>query len=154
MTDTATVWFEIVQYNDRKLYTIAKTAYQEWLCRHPRPPIITYDDGNEFLGHPFKNSLFKNITELIPSVKIWKIWKQIQYYKINYQFITNLVCKFYLLNKYLDEDDPWLCILADTDFVVGRTYHTTLQVTPGQLVLGCDMILKFSFTTGYLLGHV
>ena len=31
-----------------------------WLCRYPRPMIITYNRGNEFLGHVLKNDLIEN----------------------------------------------------------------------------------------------
>ena len=30
------------------------------LCKYPRPKIITYDLGNEFLGHEFEKNLIQN----------------------------------------------------------------------------------------------
>ena len=48
-------------------------------------------------------------------------------------------------NNYLDEDDPWSGILADTDFEVQSTYHNMLKATPYQLVFGRDMILNTPF---------
>ena len=54
----------------------------------------------------------------------------------------NLVLTYDPQNNFLDEDDPWSGILADTDFSVRSTYDTTLQATPDQLVLGRDMILN------------
>ena len=51
----ATGWFEILQYNDKQDATIENLFEQTWLCRYPRPTIIMYDRGNEFLGHTFKN---------------------------------------------------------------------------------------------------
>ena len=47
-------------------------------------------------------------------------------------------------NTYVDEDNPWACILAATAFAIQSTYHTTLQATPGQLVFGRDMILNLT----------
>ena len=61
------------------------------------------------------------------------------------QVIANLIRTYELQNIYLDEDDPWSGILAATDFVLRSMYLTTLQVTPGQLVFGHDMILNTPF---------
>ena len=38
--------------------------------------------------------------------------------------------------------DPWSGILAATMFAVPETYHTTLQVSPMQVVFGRDAILN------------
>ena len=57
----------------------------------------------------------------------------------------NLVHTYDLNKNYLDEDDPWLGILAATAFAVRSMYHTTVQTMPGQLVFGCDMILNTPF---------
>ena len=59
MIDPATGWFEIVCYNDKQAATIANLVKQTWLYRYPRPTIITYDRGNEFLVHAFKNDLIE-----------------------------------------------------------------------------------------------
>ena len=50
-------WFEILQYNYIQAAKIANLVYQTWLCRYPCPIIITYDHGNEFLSHTFKNDI-------------------------------------------------------------------------------------------------
>lgn len=60
MIDPVTIWFEIVRYNDKKAYIIANLWYKWMLCGYPRPVIITYDSGNELLGHVFKNDPIKN----------------------------------------------------------------------------------------------
>ena len=52
-----------------------------------------------------------------------------------HQVIANLVLTFDLQNNYLDEDDPWLGILAVADFAVRRTYHITVQATPSYMIL-------------------
>ena len=59
MIELATGWFEIVRYDDKQSYKIANLVEQTWLCRYTRPTIITYDQGNEFLGHTFKNDLIE-----------------------------------------------------------------------------------------------
>ena len=56
------------------------------------------------------------------------------------QFIANLVHIFDSQNNYLDEDEPWKCIITDTDFYLQSMYHTTLQAKKLQLVSEHDMI--------------
>ena len=47
---------------------------------------------------------------------------------------------FNLQNNNLDEDDPWLGILADTYFLVQSTFHTKLKAMPIQLVFEHDIM--------------
>ena len=62
-----------------------------------------------------------------------------------HQVIANLVHKFDLKNNYLEDDDPWSGILADTYFVVKIICRTMLQTLPGQIAFGRDMILNTPF---------
>ena len=55
----ATGWLKILQYNYKQATTITNLVEQTWLCRYIRPTIITYDRGNEFLGHAFKKYLIE-----------------------------------------------------------------------------------------------
>ena len=48
-----TGWFDITQYKDNKVMTIAKLVETTWLVRYRRPVEITYNQGNEFIGHGF-----------------------------------------------------------------------------------------------------
>jgi hypothetical protein len=59
-----------------------------------------------------------------------------------HQVIGNIIRTFERENNYLDDNDPWKGILSATAFAVQSTFHTTLQNTPGQLVIGRDMILN------------
>ena len=81
MIDPETGRFEIVRYNEKYTATIANLVEQTWLCRYPCPTIITYDQGNEFMGHAFRRTNQKTDMELSPSVQLRQIHKQIQYYK-------------------------------------------------------------------------
>ena len=145
MIDPATGWFEIVRYNDKQADTIANILEKTWLCRYPHRTIITYDRGNEFLGHAFKNDVIereygiKAKCETKENPQENSILERIQ------QVIFNLVRTFDLKNNYLDEDDPWLGILVATSFSVRSMYHTTLQAMPCQMVFGHDMILNNLF---------
>ena len=57
MIDPSTGWFEIVQYNGKQSVKIENPVDKTWLCRYPRPKIITYERENEFLDHAFKNNI-------------------------------------------------------------------------------------------------
>ena len=61
MIDPANGWYKIVRYNDKQSATIANLVEQAWLCRYPRPAIITYNHGNELLDHAFKNYIIEKI---------------------------------------------------------------------------------------------
>ena len=51
-----------------------------------------------------------------------------------HQVIANIIRTFELQDNYLDEDDPWKGILRATAFAVQSTYHTTLKMSPAQVV--------------------
>ncbi len=66
-----------------------------------------------------------------------------------HQVIGNIIRTLELESNYLDEEDPWMGILATTMFAVRSTYHTTLKKTPGQLVFGRDMIFNIQHVANW-----
>jgi hypothetical protein len=48
-------------------------------------------------------------------------------------------------HENLEEDNPFDYFLQSTAWAIRRTYHTTLQATPCQLVFGRDMIHNIAF---------
>ena len=139
--DPATGWFEIVECDDKRSITIANLFEKTWLARYPRPSLITYDKGSEFIGHDFKTTVknecgikAKPITVRNPQANA--ICERV------HQVIANMVRTFELEEIQLDKVDPWGGILAATAYAVRTTYHTTLQSSPGQLVFGRDMIFN------------
>ena len=118
---------------------------QTWLARYPRPSIITYDKGKEFLGHAFKNSLIRDTYGIKAKVATTANPQANAIIEQTHQTLANLVRTFELEENYLDVDKPWDGILAAAAFAVRSTYHTTLQATPGQLVFGRDMVLNTPF---------
>jgi transposase InsO family protein len=150
MIDPATGWFEIVAYDDKRAITVANMLEQTWLCRYPRPSLITYDRGSEFIGTGFRTTVkneygikAKPITVRNPQANA--IIERI------HQVIANMIRTYELEDVYMDKKDPWGGILAATAYAVRSTYHTTLQATPGQLVFGRDMIFNVKHTANWKL---
>src|SRR5687767_13040845 len=60
-----------------------------------------------------------------------------------------MIRTFELETNYLNEDDPWKGILSATAFAIRSTYLTTLRKTPGQLVVGRDMIFNIQHVANW-----
>ena len=145
MIDPVTGWFEIKQYDDKKSITVAKIVEQEWLARYPRPYLITLDRGSKFIGQDFCDMCINDycIKRKIISMQNPQANTIVEH---EHQMLGNLIQSFEVQdNPYIDMDDPWLGILAAAVFAMCSTYHTTLRVTPGQLIFGRDMILNTQY---------
>ena len=59
--------------------------------------------------------------------------------------ICNMLRSKNLAELEMPEDDPWTAILASVAYAMCSTYHTTLQVTPAQLIFGRDMIYLIEY---------
>ena len=53
MIDPVTGWFEIAQYEDKIAISTANLVETSWMSRYPRLIKITYNQGEEFIGHEF-----------------------------------------------------------------------------------------------------
>jgi len=149
MIDPATGWFEVQEYKDKRAATIANIVEQTWYARYPWPTIITYDRGNEFIGHEFEK---KFVTEEYGTTVKGATVRNPQANSILervHQVVANLVRTYDLEEYDMDDEDPWSGILAAAAFAVRSTYHTTLQATPGQLVYGRDMIFNIKHVANW-----
>jgi hypothetical protein len=139
MTDPATGWFKIKQYDDKKSITVTNIVEQEWLTCYLQPYIITLDHGSKFIGQDFHDMCINDY-----GIKRKVIVERA------HQMLGNLIRSFQLQdNPYYDPDDPWGGILAAVAFTLRSTYHMTLQATPGQLVFGRDMVLNVQHLTDW-----
>ena len=46
-------WFEIMQYNYKRVISIPYLVETTWLSRYPIPMEITYEQGSEFIDYEF-----------------------------------------------------------------------------------------------------
>ena len=60
MVDTVTGWFEIAQYDDKKLISIANLVETTWLSRYPRPIEIMHGQGSKFIDNEFRKYLIED----------------------------------------------------------------------------------------------
>ena len=62
-----------------------------------------------------------------------------------------ILVHFYILQEtYVGDADPWMGILAATDFTVQSMYHQTLKKMFGQLVFGGNMILPINHIANWI----
>ena len=59
MIDPVTGWFEITQYDSKRVISIANLVKTMWSTRYPIPMEITHDQGSELIGHEFKKYLIE-----------------------------------------------------------------------------------------------
>ena len=57
IVDTATQWCEIIPITNKESENVSKLVDREWFCRCPRPLRCVCDNGSEFVGKEFQDSL-------------------------------------------------------------------------------------------------
>lgn len=147
MIDPATGWLEIKEIPNKEASTIAETVEQVWLTRYPKPQVLNFDRGTEFMAE-----FAEMITNDYGIVRKGSTVRNPQSNAIIervHQTIGNILRTF--PRELLDRDNPWGGILAATMFATRATYHTTMQATPMQLVFGRDAILNTKFEANWAL---
>ena len=81
-----------------------------WLSRFPRPTEITYDQGEEFIGHDFKKPLIEMEYGITPKPSTLGNPTSNAILEFIRQIIGNLVRAFNITETYFNEDDPWWVI--------------------------------------------
>jgi hypothetical protein len=46
--DADTSWPEMCEITDKRSQTVMDAFHNNWLCRHPRPIRVVFDNGSEF----------------------------------------------------------------------------------------------------------
>ena len=138
MINPATGWFGMAQIPNKAAAEIADIAKKKCFCFPPLPQQIVFDRGTKFMAefakmcHNDYGLKMKPITTRNPQSNA--IIKRI------HKTIVNIIRTFDVSN--IVNNDPWSGILASTMFAVHATYHTTLQASLMQIVLGRDAILN------------
>jgi len=142
MFDPATSWFEVVEIPNKKSITCANLLENTWLCRYPRPTKCIFDNGSEFLGAEFANTLTNYGIKCVPTTIKNPAANMVE--RIH-QTLGNLLRVYELENYEFPRGDPWSNILASAAWAIRSTVHTTTGATPGQLIYGRDMLFDLAF---------
>ena len=120
-----------------------------WLTKYTTPMEIMYDQGSKFIGHEFGKYLIEIEYGIIakPSTLGNPTFNAIL--KRIHQVIGNLVRTYNIKETYVDKDDPWLGILAASEFASFSTENSLKGYNPGQFVFGYDMILPIKHTVDW-----
>jgi hypothetical protein len=142
----ATSWFEVVEIPNKRAVTWANLVENTWLCYYPRPLQCIFENGSEFLGTEFANTLDSYGIKRAPTTiknPAANIVERV------HQTLGNLH-RVYELEEYeFPCGDPWSNILASAAWAICSTFHTTLGATPGQLVYGQDMLFDLSLKANW-----
>ena len=142
MFDPATSWFEVVEILNKCAITGANLLEDTWLCRYLCLHQYIFDNGSEFLGAGFANTLDAYGIKRVPTTIKNPAANMVERV---HQTLGNLL-RVYELEKYqFPRGDPWSNILASAAWAIRSTVHTTLGAMPGQLIYGRDMLFDLSF---------
>jgi hypothetical protein len=147
MIDPATGWFEVREIDTKHAYNVAEAVELAWLTRYPRPNIITYDKGTEFLAEFAK--MVKNDYGLICKPITTRNPQSNAVLERIHKTIADIIRTHQLNDIELDVQDPWSGVLAAAMWATRATIHTTLQATPMQLVFGRDAVLNIKFQANW-----
>ena len=64
----ASLWPEVVRVVNNKAWHIAKVFDNTWLCRYPRPKVVKFDNGNEFVDEGFQELLESYAIKGVPTM--------------------------------------------------------------------------------------
>ena len=129
--DPVNRWFEIAQYNDKKAMTVVNFVETTWLVSYPWPVEITYGRGGELLGHELKNSLIEQEYGIETKPDSSRNPQANTTTERIHKVLVNLIRTYKLHDKYVDDFDPCMGILAEAAFAVQYMYHRTKKKSPG-----------------------
>jgi hypothetical protein len=118
------------------------TFHDIWLSRYPRPEYIGFDNGGEYQNvfEELVNNYGikkKNSTPLNP--------KSNGIIEIVHLTLNDSLRTAEIHGREMDKKNPLGPILSSAAYTIRSTFHTTLKVTPVQLLFGRDMVLPIKF---------
>jgi hypothetical protein len=146
MFDPATSLFEVLEISNKRTVTCANLAENTWLFHCPRPLQCIFDNGSEFLGAEFANTLASYGIKQVPTTIKKPAANMVERV---HQTLGNLLRVYELKEYEFPHGDPWSNVLASATWAICSMFHTTLGATPGQLVYGQDMLFDLSFKANW-----
>ena len=151
IVDTVTNLAEVVRVENMQARHIAMLFHNHWLCRHPRPTRVIFDQGTEFQGN-FLQAL--NHYQIQASPIGTKNPQANGICERMHVSITNT------LRVYENIDPPQGLqaahhivdtAIANAVFAVRATFHGALKASPGSLAFARDMVHDIPFLADWQL---
>ena len=95
-----------------------------------------YDQGGDFLGHKFRNSLIEEEYGINTKHSYLGNPQANTIVERIHQVQGNLALMYTIQENFVDDDDPWMGILAGAAFVVQSIYHHVNGKIPVQSLFG------------------
>jgi hypothetical protein len=122
MLDPATSWFEVVEIPNKRAVTYANLVENTWLCCYPRPLQCIFDNGSEFLGAEFANTLDTYGIKCVPTTIKNPAANTVE----RVHQTLGILLRVDELEEYeFPRGDPWSNILASAVWAICSMFHTT-----------------------------
>jgi Integrase zinc binding domain len=136
--DVATCWVELCPYSSKKSEDIALLVDQHWFCCYPRPRIAIFDNGSEFFFEFLESLRSYGVT---PKPTTVKNPQTNAFVERVHQVIGDAICSMELHTKHCN-DVTIHAVLQNVAYGLRATYHSSIAASPGQLVVGRDMVIN------------
>ena len=140
--DLVTNLVEVVRITNKSAAHVGLAFENSWLSRYPLPVSVVYDQGGEFVGNAFQETLRRHningqpITAKNPQAN--SVCERM------HQVIGNALRALSTLNPPAGAEDANQLMdtaIANAMFAHRASYSTALQTTPGAMAFGRDMVL-------------
>ena len=141
--DDAMAWPEVVQLEAKTAYHLAKKFDLQWLCRYPRPKMVIFDNGGEFIGKEFQELLCSYGIEQKPTTVLNQ---QSNGIKERMHLTMEDMLRTMTLTVPDELEETWRTELEAAMQAIAWALQTTVSAgvkySPTNLAIGCDMILN------------
>ena len=139
----ATTWPEVVNLEGKTAYHLARKFDSQWLCRYPRPKVVVFDNGGEFIGREFQELLCSYGIECKPTTVLNP---QSNGIKERMHLTMADMLRTMTITVHDDLDETWRTELEAAMQAIAWALRTTvsagIKYSPANLALGRDMILN------------
>ena len=148
--DDATTWPEVVQLEGKTAYHLARKFDSQWLCRYPRPKMVVFDNGGEFVGREFQELLCSYGIERKPTTVLNP---QSNGIKERMHLTMADMLRTMTITVADESEITWRTELEAAMQAIAWALRTTvsagIKYSPANLALGCDMILNKSIQVNW-----
>ncbi len=149
--DTVTNLTELIRINRKTSRHVALAFQNSWLTRYPRPIHVIYDQGGEFTGGAFQNTInrlgIRRHPTSVKNAQANAICERM------HQTVGNILRTLLYVNPPANLDDANLLLdtaLASASHAIRTVAHNTLRMAPGAMVFRRDMFLDIPLEADFV----